>query len=768
MEDKQEWEVIVDLLQYTDPVLINRLGRKMMHYLHKCNVKRVEELMLKLESNSNQLSEDQARSDNKPIPRIETNLLDQIIEEIFQIAKQELSSERINKMIKLWLRHEKASFLTMTAEKRDVSLEEITEAFHKFSNMKDSYKSLSKEEDIGIRVALIRRFFSEDLDYINTTKRFIKVSDFSDILTYTIGPRRGNGKLGGKTAGLLRAKNILNKAKKNNVSIRNLCIPKTWFLTSDGIISFLHFNALEEMPNIKYRKSIEIKQEYAYLEQIFKNSAMPPEIVKGLSYALDDFGDTPLIVRSSSLLEDSFDASFAGKYKSLFVANQGTKKERLESLIDAILEVYASVFGPDPIEYRRERGLLDFNEEMAILIQEVVGRKVGKYYFPAFAGVAFSHNEFRWSPRIKREHGIARIVAGLGTRAVDRVDNDYPVLICPGMPGLRVNVEPEDILRYSQKNIDVINLISRRFETVSFEKLLREVGYNYPALNQIISIYKDREIYTPTGNMINISQDVPVVSFSRLLKNGPFIHQIKDILNILQDELGFPVDVEFACDGDIHKLYLLQCRPQSQSVGPKSITIPENISKDKIIFTANKYITSGKVKDIKFIVYVNPDEYSKLESYGDLVEVGKIVGELNQILPRREFILMGPGRWGSRGDIKLGVHVGYCDINNTSLLVEIAKKKQDYVPELSFGTHFFQDLVEAQIKYLPLYPEKDNNILDESIFEKHNSIKIFLKIPERLEKVICLFQVDRTFPGSALTVVMDGDKNQAIGYIEKL
>ena len=766
MEDKQEWEVIVDLLQYTDPVLINRLGRKMMHYLHKCNVKRIEELMQKLESNSNKLTEDQYKSDNKPIPRIETDLLDKIIEEIFQIAKQELSSERINKMIKLWLRHEKASFLTMTAEKRDVPLGEITEAFHKFSNMKDSYKSLSKEEDIGIRVALIRRFFSEDLDYINTTKNFIKVSDFSDILAYTVGPRRGNGKLGGKTAGLLRAKNILNKAKKNHVSIRNLCIPKTWFLTSDGIISFLHFNALEEMPNIKYRKPIEIKQEYAYLEQIFKNSAMPPEIVKGLSYALDDFGDTPLVVRSSSLLEDSFSASFAGKYKSLFVANQGSKKERLESLIDAILEVYASVFGPDPIEYRRERGLLDFNEEMAILIQEVVGRKVGKYYFPAFAGVAFSHNEFRWSPRIKREHGIARIVAGLGTRAVDRVDNDYPVLVCPGMPGLRVNVETEDILRYSQKNIDVINLFSQRFETISFEKILREVGYNYPALNQIISIYRDREIYTPTGNMININEDIPIVSFSRLLKNGPFLHQIRDVLNILQDELNFPVDVEFACDGDIHKLYLLQCRPQSQSSGPENISIPDNISEDRVLFTANEYITSGEVKDINYIVYVNPDEYGKLESYSDLSEIGKIVGELNQILPRRKFILMGPGRWGSRGDIKLGVHVGYSDINNTAVLIEIAKKKQDYVPELSFGTHFFQDLVEAQIKYLPLYPGKGDNLLDDSVFEKSNSIKKVLQISEKFEKVVCLVNVEKTFPGLTLKIVMDGDKNKAIGFFE--
>ena len=121
------------------------------------------------------------------------------------------------------------------------------------------------------------------------------------------------------------------------------------------------------------------------------------------------------------LLEDSFGAAFAGKYKSLFIANQGSKKERLAELIDAIAEVYASTFGPDPIEYRREQGLLDYHEEMGILIQEVVGKKVGDYFFPAFAGVALSNNEFRWSNRIKLEDGLVRMVPGLGTRAVDRV-----------------------------------------------------------------------------------------------------------------------------------------------------------------------------------------------------------------------------------------------------------------------------------------------------------------------------------------------------------
>jgi hypothetical protein len=286
--------------------------------------------------------------------------------------------------------------------------------------------------------------------------------------------------------------------------------------------------------------------------------------------------------------------------------------------------------------------------------------------------------------------------------------------------------------------------------------------------DKILSFYQNGDIRNLNKFQMDFANSDPIVTFHGLNHTSKnYVNLIGDILTLLKRNTNAPVDIEFACDGDIHKLYLLQCRPQSQSDSPIDISIPDNISKDKILFTANEYVTSGEVKDIKFIVYVNPDEYSKLESYSDLAEIGKIVGELNQILPKKKFILMGPGRWGSRGDIKLGVHVGYSDINNTSVLIEIAKKKQDYVPELSFGTHFFQDLVEAQIKYLPLYPEKGDNLLDESVFEKFNSIKKFLKVSEKFEKVICLLHVEKTFPGSTLTIVMDGDKNKAVGFFQE-
>ena len=157
--------------------------------------------------------------------------------------------------------------------------------------------------------------------------------------------------------------------------------------------------------------------------------------MKGLAVALDDIGDKPLIVRSSSLLEDRIGSAFSGKYKSLFLANRGSKRDRLAAVCDAVAEVYASTFSPDPIEYRAERGLLDLHEEMGIMIQEVVGTQVGRYYLPAFGGVAFSNNEFRWSPRISREDGLVRLVPGLGTRAVDRLERRLPRPVFAGPAG---------------------------------------------------------------------------------------------------------------------------------------------------------------------------------------------------------------------------------------------------------------------------------------------------------------------------------------------
>ncbi|MCR4429364.1 MAG: PEP/pyruvate-binding domain-containing protein, partial [Caldiserica bacterium] len=401
-------------------------------------------------------------------------------------------------------------------------------------------------------------------------------------------------------------------------------------------------------------------------------------------------------------------------------------------------------------------------------IQEVVGRRAGKYFFPLFAGVAFSHNEFRWSPRIKREDGIVRMVMGLGTRAVDRLINDYPFLFSPGQPNLRVNVSPDEVLKYSQKKVDLINLERRRFESVPVENLIHEVAEEIPNISFVVSIFQDEQLFQPVGNFFQLKEAKPVLTFNKLISQSPFVPQIRSILKILEESLGFPVDVEFACDGDLHKIYLLQCRPQSISEKSIFIRVPDDLSSEEVIFTANKYVSTGLVSGIEFVVFVDPDAYNSISSYEELLEVGRVIGTLNSKLPKKKFILIGPGRWGSRGDVKLGVKVSYSQINNTAMLIEIARKKQDYVPELSFGTHFFQDLVEAQIRYLPLYPEDPGVVFNQEFFlDTPNEIKKLLPEIGSLEKVVRLINVCKTKSGGTLKIIMDGEKDKAVGLIDK-
>ena len=542
-------------------------------------------------------------------------------------------------------------------------------------------------------------------------------------------------------------------------------VPKTWYITTDEIKEFLHYNNLEELNTQKYKELYEIRLDYPNVIQTMKNSRFPEGIIKSLSMALDDFGDTPLIVRSSSLLEDQEGAAFSGKYKSLFLANQGTKKERLEALMNAIVEVYASMYSPDSIQYRAERGMLDYPEEMGIMIQEVVGKRIGHYYFPIFSGVAFSNNEFRWSPRIKREDGLIRLVMGLGTRAVDRISDDFPVLVSPGQPKLKVNIAPDEVRYYSQKKIDLINLKKNVFETVEIETLLREFGEEIPKVNQVLSVYKQDYISKPLAFEIDFQKDELVVTFDGLISDTPFIKKVDFILKKLKEELGTPVDIEFASDGE--NFYLLQCRPQSFGAANSPAPIPKDIELKDIVFSANKYISNGILSDISYIVYVVPEAYSQIQEFDDFINVGRVVGMLNSLLPKRRFILIGPGRWGSRGDVKMGVQIRYSDINNTAALIEVAHRKSGYIPELSFGTHFFQDLVEADIRYLPLYPDDANIIYNERFLTgTENILAKLLPQWEYLKDVVKVIDVMKASQGRVLKIVMNAELEEALGFLE--
>jgi hypothetical protein len=758
------WLETIRLLRSADRDLYLRVARKMLNHLVQMGVQEASGLLQRC-GLRDEGAQPVSGERNAPWRRHDLDESVLLSSEPFELAAFHLGSDEVLSRVAAWMQEDRAGmFITAVRDYRS-SIREIADALRRFNHAMTDGDRLPQSVMSGLRVSLIRRFLTEQLQTIMVAKEFVDPSDFSELFAHMIVPPNSQGRVGGKAAGLFLAHRILSSAVDGADGEVRFRVPKTWYLPSDAILDFIAHNDLGDVVEQKYKEIDLIRQEYPNIIQLFKNSAFPQDIVNGLSVALDDLGDTPLIVRSSSLLEDRLGTAFSGKYKSLFLANQGTKHERLEALLDAISEIYGSIFGPDPIEYRRERGLLDFNEEMGILIQQVVGKRVGRYFLPAFGGVAFSNNEFRWSPRIERKDGLIRLVPGLGTRAVDRTSSDHPILAVPGQPALRVNATVTEVVRYSPRMADVIDLETNQFETIELDDLLRECGDEYPAFEQVFSIVSDGMLRQPSRLTVDFERDELAATFEGLIGGTPFVSDLGRILKILEERLATPVDIEFAHDGT--DFYLLQCRPQSYAGQDAPAAIPKDLPAGDVIFTANRYVSNGRVPELTHVVYVDPLRYGQLEERAQMLEVGRVIGRLNKLLPKRKFLLMGPGRWGSRGDVKLGVSVTYSDISNTAMLIEIARKQGNYVPDLSFGTHFFQDLVESRIRYLPLYPDDPGIEFHEKFLRgAGNLLAILLPEYASLADVVRVIDVPAVTSGRVLKVLMNADLDEAVAILD--
>jgi len=777
--EEHDWRVIIDLLRETDDSLFMRVSRKMLNFLCSIGIAEAQNMLKDLDEDYDPL-ETGAGESNVPEKRHKSDLSVLVDGEPFVVAAKYIPGREIVSYVQKWIQADRAaSFLNVLDSPRS-TLREVQDALRRFQQASPDGGGLPASTMKSVRVSLTQKILTEQLEFVKTAKDHVSISFFRDLMDRVIMPTVSYGRLGGKAAGMLLAHCILRqRSDKADVAanaeqkildqtstvdwdlLTQIKIPRTWHLASDAVLDFISHNDLEDVLHQKYKSLDEVRRDYPNIIRLFKDSSFPASLLHGMSAALDDFNGVPIVVRSSSLLEDRVGTAFSGKYKSLFLPNQGTKKECLDALQDAVAEVYASMFGPDPIEYRAERGVLEFHEQMGILIQEVVGTRHGKYFFPSLAGVAFSRTEFRWSPRISREDGLVRLVPGLGTRAVDRTGSDYPVLVVPGQPELRVNVAVDEIVRYSPHEMDVINLETNSFETVGVQDLLQEIGGGYPGLPLVFSVLKDGRLIKPVSLLIDPEKEHLVPTFDEIRSDRKFLPQVRGLLKVLEENLQTPVDVEFAHDGE--DLYLLQCRPQSQADLVAPAPIPQDVPADDIIFTANRFVSNGRTEDISHVVYVDPERYGNLSSLAEMKAVGRAIGRLNNLLPRKKFILMGPGRWGSRGDIKLGVNVTYADINNTSMLIEIARQTGSYVPDVSFGTHFFQDLVEAGIGYLPLYPDDDGVVFDERFLLGAGNIfaELAPKYAE-LADTIRVIDVAAETEGRALKILLNADLDLAM------
>lgn len=613
---------------------------------------------------------------------------------------------------------------------------------------------------------LIRGMISDQLDFVGIAREYLDIFDLREIY----GSRIGRGKIGGKAAGMTLAYKILRQPDPQGPLPLDdhVVIPNTFFLGADVFYDFVAHNDLFAFFDQKYKRREEIEAEYPEIYRRFTTGDFPQGVVDRLAGVLEELGAKPLIVRSSSLLEDSFGKSFAGKYDSFFCPNQGTAEENQIALLDAIRRVYASTLQPDALFYRKQMGLVDYDERMAVMIQEVEGASYGRYFFPTVAGVAFGRNPFRWNRQIRHEDGFMRLVLGMGTRAVDRVANDYPRMVALSHPHLRPEVTAPKIKKYAQHFVDVVDLEDNLFKTLPVAEV---IGTDYPSLELLASIDEGDYVRPMQFRTLDIEPRQIVLTFHRLLREERFITLMKAILSKLERAYGRPVDIEFTVEivpdypHPDFIVHLLQCRPLSRwRAGPIG-GLPQDLPPERVLFTADNLVPEGLVSRIEYVVYVDPVAYQAIPDYPTRHEVARLVGRLNKRLEGHRFILIGPGRWGS-SNVELGVKVSYADIYNSAMLIEVAFSDTEGAPEVSYGTHFFQDLVETGIYPLPLYPDEDDTRFDRAFFERSPNVLAHL-LPEDAgyARYVRVIDVPAAAGGDLLEVVMSAEEDQAIGYL---
>ncbi len=560
--------------------------------------------------------------------------------------------------------------------------------------------------------------------------RYFTLKDILDIASREIG----TGFIGGKSVGMLLARKILEVGGDGTLA-SYLEPHDSFFIGSDVFYTYIVQNGwwklrtMQKTPEGYYKYAAELREKLLH-------GTFPRDIQEQFMQMLEYFGQSPIIVRSSSLLEDNFGNAFAGKYESVFCVNQGTPQERYEAFEQAVRTVYASTMNEDALNYRMNRGLAMQDEQMAILVQRVSGDQHGEYFFPHLAGVGNSFNLYVWDESIDMNAGMLRLVFGLGTRAVDRTDGDYARIVCLDNPLRLPPMDHGDIKKFSQHRADLLSLpentlaVKEIDEVMSLElkadtKLFARPDHDAAARMRELG-YKDRK--TPY-----------ILDFGNLFTDTEFAAVMREMLAVLSKAYDYPVDIEFTAnfsrDGSF-RVNLLQCRPlQTRGLG-RPVNVPELKDAKDCFFSCTGNFMGGSVRlPVDYVVFVRAGAYLKL-SERDKYEVARLVGLINSKMKGENALLAGPGRWGSTTP-SLGVPVHFTEICNMKVLCEYSSKKEGFMPELSYGSHFFQDIVESDIFYVAIFDGYRDVVFNPGrILQQENLLASFVPNGGRFEDVI--------------------------------
>lgn len=552
----------------------------------------------------------------------------------------------------------------------------------------------------------------------------------------------GEGSVGGKAKGLIFVSHLVEKEGERLSDYPDMLrIPRSTVIATSVFDEFIKMNGLGDIVEQIYGKKItDEAMNVKFLTGHF-SSPVHNELEKFLERKT-----LPLVVRSSSVLEDRPEHSFAGIYQSVFITNKGPLSKRIAELEMAIRIVYASTYGPNARKYAERMERFWQGEKMAVLIQDVIGsHHDDDLYYPLFAGVAFSKNYYPWSNRISVNDGLCRIVAGLGTRAVGRF---HATVFSPSHPELRPEGMTVDaILTASQEIIDALDYEDEMLKSVGLTDVQAYNG-DFFKLTQTL---KNETYFMETRKLFD-PNEILVLTFKPLLVDNrhiPLVPFMKSLLQDLERVIGRPIDLEFAYDDDYGAgddddggFYLVQVRPLGRHPEHRRVNIPTDIPDEKVLLRSKSVLGNGKIVGITNIIWVDHRRYDFTKGY----DIAREVGRINEMFEGMEYILIGPGRWATTSP-ELGVPVNYSEISNAEVVVELSHER--FSPELSYGTHFFADMEASNMLYIPLFLEK-GDYLNEKFLEERKS-----KVESAWVKVIEVPQ--------GLSVYVDG--NSRTGFI---
>jgi hypothetical protein len=595
-------------------------------------------------------------------------------------------------------------------------------------------------QEMEARRQMVRTIVTRDPAMMSLVERHLDTADMLAIRDRLIG----SGLIGGKTVGMLVARRILESAWPE---AGNVLEPHdSFYIGSDVFYTYLVRNKVWKYREKQRDPATFLDGAEEARERILAGR-FPDYVLRQFEDLLDYYGQYPVIVRSSSLLEDNYGNAFAGKYESVFCANQGPREKRLAEFVAAVKTVYASTMSAEALHYRARHGLLDRDEQMALLVMRVSGAMHGRSFYPHLAGVGFSFNPFQWSPTVDPAAGVIRLVYGLGTRAVDRVDDDYTRIVALNAPTRRPEADFEEICRHSQRRVDYIDLDAGELVSGAFLDL---VSSDVP-----VSIFASLDPQAPGGSS---GREAWFLTFDRLLAETRFVDDMRTILAALADAYGHPVDVEFAANfvsPSEYRINVLQCRPlRVQGTGGVDVPKVEAADGSVVLAASGAVVGHGRVVAIDRFVYVVPERYAALPDR-DRHAVARVVGEINRAAAARggATLLVGPGRWGTSTP-SLGVPVRFSEIDHAAALCELATMHAALTPDVSLGTHFFNELVEMNLLYFALFPARPGNRIDAAWFESAaNALAACAPAAAKWSDVVRVIE-----PGTPVRLVADPQK----------